>query len=74
MTKQLVILKEDLPDHGLKTGYMGLVDSLKNDKTDVVFFKITDFRNKKAETKTLNDIDTNKLIRIEDFYIKTRLK
>lgn len=77
MKKQLIVLKEDIPDHNLKTGYMGLVDSLDSldkDKTDVLFFTITDFKNKKAETKELNDIDTSKLMRIEDFYITDRLK
>ena len=74
MKKQLIILKEDLPDYGLKTGSMGLVNSLNGDKTDVLFFEITDLKNKQAETKRLNNIDTSKLMKIEDFYSKDRLK
>jgi len=74
MKKQLIVLKEDLPDYDLKTGHMGVVDSLDKEKTDVVFFTITDFKNKKAETKELKDVDTAKLMRIEDFYTTDRLK
>ena len=66
MKKQLVLLRKDLPEHNLKTGHMGLVDSLDQSKTDVLFFQISDFRNKKAETTKLSNIDTDKLMRIED--------
>jgi 1-acyl-sn-glycerol-3-phosphate acyltransferase len=72
--KQLVILKEDIFDDDLKAGPMGLVDSLDKDKVDVLFFNITDFKNKKAETKRLNNIDISKLMRIEDFYTQNRFK
>lgn len=74
MKEQLIILKEDIPDYNLKTGSMGIVDSLDQDKTDVLFFNIKDFKNKKAEAKKICDINTNKLMRIEDFYTEDRLK
>jgi hypothetical protein len=74
MKKQLVVLSQDIPEHGLKTGCMGLVNSLDKDKTDILFFEIEDFKNKKTKITKLKEVDTNKLIRIEDFYINKRLK
>ena len=74
MKKQLVILKHDMPEHNLKTGSMGLVNSLDKDKTDVLFFTIKNFKSKEAETIKLNDFDTDNLMRIEDFYIRDRFK
>ena len=72
--KQLVILKEDLPEYNLKTGTMGLVDSLKNDYVDVLFFEILNIKTKKVKETKCSNLDKNKLIKIENFYTTNRLK
>ena len=75
--KQLVLLKEGLPEYKLKTGTLGVIDSLDgNNESDVnvLFFEGTNKNDKNFRTIECNKIDKNKLIRIEDFYSTNRLK
>jgi len=74
MKKQLVLLKKDLPEYNLKTGTMGLVDSLEKNKVDVLFFEIKNIATKETKIAKCDQIDRNNLIRIEDFYTTNRLK
>jgi 1-acyl-sn-glycerol-3-phosphate acyltransferase len=72
--KQLVILKEDIPEHNLKTGTMGLVESQYEKNVDIIFFEGTSKNDKNFKTIKCNKINKNKLIKIEDFYTDKRLK